>query len=652
MFLNLLVCFLFIFFQTDLYFNYNSSFRFLLCTTLRRMSEGTELASTPQPPCDEDAISPATVTVTTVSPSPRATADGDTAPAAFDPAALRAPLDPLFIKRDHSALVPAPCEGACVFNTYVIVFGLIGTVAAATLLGVHQTHHFVDDLSSSGGIAGTVVLAAVLGLSVLRICAALSPAIIGTLPCTAPAPPPRESVFTRPPLPPVSVRRAYVIVNTTSGTGLGARILSEVVTPAFAAAGAELTVLRTQYAGHARDYALMIPLVGYDALLVIGGDGSLLEAANGLLARADGTTLPVGLIPGGSGNAVATDLGTLSCAAAVARVFAGVTAEMDVNVVTDGAFMARHAARRRTAAAAATPAAAAGAGTAGAAAGAGAGARLFDLMLRLNPIARTDVAAADTAAAAASEPVSLFGLPPSIPGPGAGAGACGYAAGVACEDEAAPLGLYSCNEISLGLIGDVGATAEACRALGPARYDVCGLWGAMKLQKLDTEVAYVSAAATAATAASAAGGAEAGADVSADADAVSVVRSPMVTAFVNHTQHFGQGLRVAPYARLDDGLLDMTFACDATRGELLAIFAQLPIGAHLGNALVRQERVRACRLALPGRSGAGGVVNVDGEVFPYAGALYVAVAPRALRVFTEPGAVPSADAKKGVQLWS
>ncbi len=40
--------------------------------------------------------------------------------------------------------------------------------------------------------------------------------------------------------------------------------------------------------------------------------------------------------------------------------------------------------------------------------------------------------------------------------------------------------IYSLNEIAWGLVGDVAATAEGCRCLGPSRYDLCAFWGLLK----------------------------------------------------------------------------------------------------------------------------------------------------------------------------
>ena len=45
-----------------------------------------------------------------------------------------------------------------------------------------------------------------------------------------------------------------------------------------------------------------IDLTGLDALIAVGGDGTLHEVVNGLMTRADGRRVPIAFIPNGSGN--------------------------------------------------------------------------------------------------------------------------------------------------------------------------------------------------------------------------------------------------------------------------------------------------------------------------------------------------------------
>jgi hypothetical protein len=131
------------------------------------------------------------------------------------------------------------------------------------------------------------------------------------------------------------VKKLAVIVNPHGGVKKGLHTLETVVKPIWEKEfGIEVTVLQTEHAGHAREYAREVDLSGLDGLCVIGGDGSFHETVNGMLQRADGQRIPVGLIPGGSGNSVALDLGTWSAAEAARRVGRGDVCSMDINMVT------------------------------------------------------------------------------------------------------------------------------------------------------------------------------------------------------------------------------------------------------------------------------------------------------------------------------
>jgi diacylglycerol kinase (ATP) len=69
-------------------------------------------------------------------------------------------------------------------------------------------------------------------------------------------------------------------------------------------------------------------------LCLIGGDGTIHEVANGLLARDAPAAVPVGIIPGGTGNSVVWHLGCPSPRQAVDRILAGRTQPMDVARLT------------------------------------------------------------------------------------------------------------------------------------------------------------------------------------------------------------------------------------------------------------------------------------------------------------------------------
>ena len=62
----------------------------------------------------------------------------------------------------------------------------------------------------------------------------------------------------------------------------------------------------TKYAGHAIELARELVEKGYDELLVLGGDGTLSEAVNGIMraeiSAEQRATIRLGLMPRGTGN--------------------------------------------------------------------------------------------------------------------------------------------------------------------------------------------------------------------------------------------------------------------------------------------------------------------------------------------------------------
>ena len=90
---------------------------------------------------------------------------------------------------------------------------------------------------------------------------------------------------------------------------------------------------------------------------------------------------------------------------------------------------------------------------------------------------------------------------------------------------------------------------------------------------------------------------------------------------------YGGVFRLAPEARLDDGLLDVVVVGDIQRVELLVNIPRVFAGRHLGHEKVEVYRVSSLSL----ESDDGALVQADGEVV---GALpaHIDVLPRALRL--------------------
>ena len=111
----------------------------------------------------------------------------------------------------------------------------------------------------------------------------------------------------------MSARRALLVANPTATTTTPqARALIEAAFSPFVA----LTVAYTEGRGHGMELARAAMRDGVDVVLALGGDGTVNEVVNGLLADTDpaapgdpATRPLLGVIPGGFANVVARALG-------------------------------------------------------------------------------------------------------------------------------------------------------------------------------------------------------------------------------------------------------------------------------------------------------------------------------------------------------
>jgi diacylglycerol kinase (ATP) len=81
---------------------------------------------------------------------------------------------------------------------------------------------------------------------------------------------------------------------------------------ALAHGGAEARLMETHEPGHAQRLAAAATDLGHDRVIVVGGDGTVQEVLNGLMAAGvgpDGGPPTLGIVPGGSGNDLARSLG-------------------------------------------------------------------------------------------------------------------------------------------------------------------------------------------------------------------------------------------------------------------------------------------------------------------------------------------------------
>lgn len=119
------------------------------------------------------------------------------------------------------------------------------------------------------------------------------------------------------------MRNLRVIVNGAAG---GGRAEGRLRPLASAWAGLAVETVATTGPGHAT--ALARDAVGVDAVVAVGGDGTVHEVVQGLMAREDRPAL--GIVPVGTGNSFVRDLDLRDPQKAAAAIAAGRTREVDV----------------------------------------------------------------------------------------------------------------------------------------------------------------------------------------------------------------------------------------------------------------------------------------------------------------------------------
>ena len=96
--------------------------------------------------------------------------------------------------------------------------------------------------------------------------------------------------------------KVHVVINPAAGKD---EPIMNVLNDVFHPAGVDWDISITHKSGDGTRLAAEAAASGVDLVAAYGGDGTQMEIANGLL----GTGVPQAILPGGTGNAMAHDLG-------------------------------------------------------------------------------------------------------------------------------------------------------------------------------------------------------------------------------------------------------------------------------------------------------------------------------------------------------
>ncbi|CAG8473018.1 5645_t:CDS:2 [Diversispora eburnea] len=131
-----------------------------------------------------------------------------------------------------------------------------------------------------------------------------------------------------------------LVINPVSGKGGAEKIFNKDVKPIFDAASCTYDITRTERVNQANELMRTLDLKNYDAIICVGGDGTMYEVMNGILSREDAVdvTIPLGTIP--TGNALNISLHGDSHGSDVAQstltIIKGVPMKIDICSVTQG----------------------------------------------------------------------------------------------------------------------------------------------------------------------------------------------------------------------------------------------------------------------------------------------------------------------------
>ncbi len=108
----------------------------------------------------------------------------------------------------------------------------------------------------------------------------------------------------------IKTRHLQVMINPVSGRGQAAQIFDQ-VRSLFEQSNIRYTVKQTFSAADTKNFVKELDLQTIDGLVIVGGDGTIHDVIAGLMSRRDRETaikIPLGIIPGGTGNGLGKTL--------------------------------------------------------------------------------------------------------------------------------------------------------------------------------------------------------------------------------------------------------------------------------------------------------------------------------------------------------
>ena len=105
------------------------------------------------------------------------------------------------------------------------------------------------------------------------------------------------------------MKKLLILTNPYSGGKKGKKILNNILN---VFSNTPYDLITTTHPNHPYEITRDMNMEEFSGICVIGGDGTMHEVINGMLSREDKNQIPIGLIPGGTGNSFMHDMDCLN----------------------------------------------------------------------------------------------------------------------------------------------------------------------------------------------------------------------------------------------------------------------------------------------------------------------------------------------------
>ena len=147
--------------------------------------------------------------------------------------------------------------------------------------------------------------------------------------------------------------------------------------------------------------------------------------------------------------------------------------------------------------------------------------------------------------------------------------------------------IYNFNIIGWGLVSSIGIKAEKYRWLGPSRYTIISLIEIILKKTFKSKISFYN-----------------------EKELKNEISDSFIFGVLCNTIHTGKGMKMAPKAKIDDGLVDLLLIKNVSRLKLLKLMPKLFSGTHINDENVSYFKIRKLKLSTKSNY----KLNIDGEI--------------------------------------